>query len=112
MKEDYNSILKRRKNEMEVTIGKEGLSKSWQDEFPEETKCCGCEGVARIGFVAHEGIDLKTPEDSEPAKPREQVVADLYLNGGKGVYWLHDYCAVAVYFCRDCLEPTALYNQA
>lgn len=89
---------------MQVTIGKEGLQKSWQESFPETTKCCRCEGIARIGFVAYEG--------NEPEKLRTPIIADLYSNGGRGEYWLHDVCAVAVYFCRECLEPTALYNQA
>ena len=38
-------------------------------------------------------------------------VCSLHLNEGKGGFWLHDCCAVAVYFCVDCLNPTALYNQ-
>jgi len=92
---------------MKVTIGKEGLSKTWQAEFPETTKCCRCKGTARIGFVAHEGIDEKV------IYPRDfvQFVCDLHENEGKSGYWLHDCCAVAVYFCKDCLETTALYNQ-
>jgi len=92
---------------MKVTLGREGLEKTWQAEFPETTKCCRCGGEARIGFVAHEGIDEKV------VYPRDftQFVCDLHENGGKGEYWLHDCCAVAVYFCRECLETTALYNQ-
>ena len=86
---------------MEVTLGKEGLSQSWQAEFPEETECCRCEGIARIGFVACE----------EPY-PNEPAVCALHKNEGKGGYWLHDLCAVAVYFCKECLGTTALYNQA
>lgn len=86
---------------MKVTLGKKGLSQSWQAEFPEETECCRCKGVARIGFVASEETD-----------PKEPVVCALHKNKGKGGYWLHDLCAVAVYFCRECLETTALYNQA
>ena len=31
---------------------------------------------------------------------------------GKGNYWLHDCCAVAVYFCKNCLKTTTLNNQA
>lgn len=90
---------------MKVTIGKEGLEKSWQDDFPEAMECPWCEGVAKIGFVAHEGFD----EESSDTKS----VSSLYLDEGKeGGYWLHDYCAVAVYFCKDCLEITAIYNQA
>ena len=94
---------------MKVTLGKEGLAKSWQAEFPETTECVHCKGEARIGFVAHEGMT----DDDKPVWPRDyvQFVADLFPNEGKGSYWLHDCCAVAVYFCRECLNPTALYNQ-
>ena len=88
---------------MNVTIGKEGLDKSWQAKFPEITKCCLCQGEARIGFVAHEGMSVGDRKDT--------FLCDLHKNGGKGEYWLHDCCAVAVYFCRECLNPTALYNQ-
>lgn len=90
---------------MEVTLGKEGLKNSWQAEFPETTKCCKCRGIARIGFVAYEGVmDNSGIETS--------YVCNLHSNEGKGGYWLHDCCAVAVYFCQDCLKTTALYNQA
>jgi len=87
---------------MKVTLGKKGLSKSWQAKFPEETECCRCKEIARVGFVAHEGIDFE--EHHIP-------LSSLYENEGKGGFWLHDSCAVAVYFCTECLEPTALYNQ-
>ena len=86
---------------MEVTIGERGLKKSWQKEFPKVTKCCRCNGEARIGFVAHEGF-----------KKEKKYICNLRPNEGKGSYWLHDCCAVAVYFCKECLETTALYNQA
>ena len=88
---------------MNVTIGKEGLKNSWQAEFPEETKCVHCKGDSRIGFVAHEGMPGKLPF--------EEYVCSLHKNEGKGGYWLHDCCAVAVYFCKECLFPTALYSQ-
>ena len=88
---------------MEVTLGKEGLEKTWQGEFPETTSCCKCKGVSRIGFVAHENMS-----DNDSGGP---FVLDQHPNKGKGGYWLHDACAVAVYFCRECLETTALYNQ-
>lgn len=88
---------------MQVTIGKEGLTKTWQAEFSEETKCVHCGGDSRIGFVAHEGIEEKLTH--------EEYVCSLHDNEGKGGFWLHDCCAVAVYFCRECLQPTALYNQ-
>ena len=86
---------------MEVTLGKQGLSKSWQAEFPEETECCWCKGMARIGFVASEEID-----------PKEPAVCALHKNEGKGGYWLHDLASFAIYLCKDCLEATTLYNQA
>ena len=88
---------------MEITIGKKGLAKSWQADFPETTKCCRCKGESRIGFVAHEGL-------SENNIIPERV-CKLHSNKGKGNYWLHDLCAVAVYFCRECLKTTSLYNQ-
>ena len=87
---------------MKVTLGKEGLTFSWQEEFPEMTGCCWCQGKARIGFVAHEKM---SDDDKGP------YVCDLHSNEGKGSYWLHDCCAVAVYFCKDCLGATALRNQ-
>ena len=84
---------------MQVTIGEEGLVDSFQDDFPKTTECCKCKGEARIGFVAHEfGIG--------------EYVCDLHDNGDKGDFWLHDACCVAVYFCKECLNPTALCNQA
>lgn len=86
---------------MKVTLGKDGVSKTWQDEFPETTTCrCGRE--ARIAFVAHEGID---PDDKGPS------ICKLHRNEGKGGFWPHDYCAVAVYFCSHCCEATAFWNQ-
>lgn len=88
---------------MEITLGKEGLSKTWQAEFPETTKCCKCQGISRIGFVAHENMS-----DADSDGP---YICNLHSNGGKGGLWLHDCCAVAVYFCVDCLNTTALYNQ-
>ena len=88
---------------MAIILGKKGIKYSWQNNFPEETKCCrpSCAGQARLGFVFFEGTNTK------------EYVANLYENDpdGKG-FWLHDACAVAVYFCKQCLKPTALYNQA
>lgn len=88
---------------MKVTVGEKGLTKTWQNDFPKTTECCKCGGESRVGFVAHEGFD-KSDNNGE-------LVCFLYENEGKGNFWLHDYCAVAVYFCKDCLETTALYNQ-
>jgi len=88
---------------MKVTIGKDGLTKTWQVEFPETTECCRCGGEARIGFVAHEGMD----DDDR----KVEHVCRMHQNEGKGGFWLHDCCAVAVYLCKECLEPTAICNQ-
>jgi hypothetical protein len=92
---------------MKVTIGEKGLFKTWQQIFPKTTKCCYCKGEARIGFVVHEAID----HDDRLTK-HTQFVCDLHENKGKGNFWVHDCIAVAVYFCRECLETTSLYNQA
>lgn len=89
---------------MRITYGEEGLNRSWQNDFPKITECCHCGGNSRIGFVAHEAIE---PDDFS-----DQRLCFLHENKGKGEYWLHDVCSVAVYFCKDCLNPTALYNQA
>jgi len=93
--------LKTVKQAMQVTLGPDGLVKTWQTPFPETTECCKCGGEARFAFTAHEGSD------------EMEYVRDMYSNdpNGDGL-WPHDACAVAVYFCKDCLESTALYNQA
>lgn len=87
-----------------ITVGEEGLIKSHQGSFPKITDCCHCNGVSRMGFVAHEGIDQNDPNALH--------LCNLHSNEGEGGYWPHDCVAVAVYFCKKCLEPTALYNQA
>ena len=83
---------------MRVILGEEGVEKTHQEKFPTETKCCRCEGISRIAFVAHE-----TGQDQGPYvcqfKPNDDGL------------WIHDCCVVAIYFCKNCLEPTALYNQ-
>jgi hypothetical protein len=84
---------------MEVVIGEKGLGNSWQNEFS-PTATCECGGKARIAFVAMENS-------------REgDFVADLHENEGKGGFWPHDAIAVAVYFCKECLNPVAVFNQA
>ena len=89
---------------MKITIGKKALNRSWQAEFPEGTEC-KCGKTARIGFVAHEGMEEKLKH--------KEYVCSLHSNDPKGEgFWLHDCCAVAIYFCTGCLSPTALYNQA
>jgi len=83
-----------------------------QAPFPETTPCTSvrnghrCNGTARLGFVAYENERTK------------KMLCHLYGHvprpgkGRKKQVWFHDVCAVAVYFCMKCLEPTALYNQA
>jgi len=95
---------------MEITLGEKGLHYTWQKKFDKETTCCRCGGKARIGFVAHEGM---TGKDRQEIRDSNQYVCDLHPNEGgeNGDFWLHDCCVVAVYFCKKCLEPTALYNQ-
>lgn len=98
-------LQQREEHQMQVTIGKDGLAKTWQEDFPETTDCVHnlCDGEARIGFVAHEGSEVSTPDER---------VYKLHPNKfDEGEAWLHDCCAVAVYFCKKCLNPTALYNQ-
>lgn len=85
---------------MKVTLGKDGLEHSYQAKFPEITECCRCNGEARIGFVMQESAG------------EAPYVCELHPNKGKGGYWLHDCCAVAVYLCRECLKATALVNQS
>ena len=87
---------------MQITRGLEGLHYSWQGPFPATTPCLACGGMARIAFVAHEGMD----GDEGP------YLCEMRENGGEGDLWLHDCAAIAVYLCKDCLEPMALYNQA
>ena len=89
---------------MQFSLGEKGLNKTWQWKFPKKTKCVYCGGVARIGFVAHEGL--------EETILNRMCVCSLHENKGEGKCWLHDCCAVAIYFCKECLNPTALYNQA
>ena len=78
---------------------------TFQNDFPETTSCCRCGAESRMGFVAHE---FDEPISQEGGK----FLCDLYENPSNEGYWLHDACAVAVYFCTKCLEPTSLYNQA
>ena len=88
-----------------VTIGEEGLTESFQVEFPKTTECVHCKKESRIGFVACE---------DHPKGDRKEIefVCNLHQNDPNGEgYWLHDACAVAVYFCKGCLKTTALYNQ-
>ena len=84
---------------MEIYLGKKGLNKTWQENFPKTTKCHKCKGVARIMFVALENIE-------------KEYVCDLHDNMKDGKFWPHDAIACAVYLCEKCFEPVAIINQA
>ncbi len=83
---------------MLVTLGKRGLTESYQEDFPETTKCAYCGNIARVAMV---GIE----EDSDDTA----VICEHNPNDGGS--WLHDLCAVAIYICEDCADMTTLYNQ-
>ena len=88
---------------MKVYLGKDGLSATWQEDFPKSIKCHKCKSNCRIMFV---GI--------EDGKEKEYV-CNLYNNTGarkNGKFWVHDAIACAVYLCEKCFEPNALINQA
>ena len=88
---------------MKIYLGKTGLNETWQEPFPEITKCHKCGGEARIMFV---GI-----ENNKTGKAGD-FICNLRENGGKGDYWVHDAIACAFYLCADCFEPIAILNQA
>lgn len=79
------------------------VQESYQNAFPTDTDCCYCHGNSRLAFVAYDEYEYEH---------REGYVCDLHDNLKDGKLWLHDLMAVAVYFCEECLKPTALYNQA
>jgi hypothetical protein len=87
---------------MMVEYGELGLKNSWQKEFPSTTECvyCGCD--ARIAFVSY-----------EPRQEIGKTLSAMHENDrdGDGM-WLHDNFAFATYLCKECLEPTTIYNQA
>lgn len=85
---------------MKVSFGDGAVVKSWQDDFPVSVECVACGGLARIAFVAHEF-----------EANRKFAVCDLHRNDPLAL-WPHDSISVAVYFCQECLEATAKWNQA
>ena len=95
-----NFIKLAKKHNMIIELGDNGLENSHQQPFPPTSECKYCGGDARIAFTA-----------MEKGNSSEEV-SKLHPNKGKGNYWLHDSGAFAVYLCKDCLEASALYNQA
>lgn len=87
---------------MKIYLGETGLNKTWQTPFDKQTKCIHCGGKSRIAFV---GI--------EENEKKGNYICDLRKTTGKeGGLWLHDAMACAVYLCENCLEATAIINQA
>ena len=89
---------------MKVLIGTKGLSKTQQDDFPEEVPCDvdKCGGKARIAFVAYE----------EGGKDTGKKICDLHENEWeRGKFWIHDNCSFAIYFCGKCCKVITIWNQ-
>ena len=101
---DVKKTVKRiLKKSMKVDLGDKGLDKSWQLKFESEANCVHCKGNARIAFVAYEKGGKKN---------NGEFICEMHKNQPEGDgYWIHDSCAVAVYFCRKCLKATAIMNQ-
>jgi len=92
---------------MKSLVGPGAEKKTWQADFPLTIPCSkeGCNGTAELAFTSYEGLD-------EDNRAPETFVYDLKEQTGKpGGLWLHDACAVAIYFCRTCLKATAEWNQ-
>jgi len=82
-------------------LGEEGLSKSWQNDFPKTIKCHKCKGKCKPMFTSFENF-----------KKGDKYVCNVNPNKGKGKYWVHDCIACTVYLCEECFEPNARINQA
>ena len=91
---------------MKVVVGPQGLKETQQQDFPAETKCHNCGGVARHAFTAFED----TNEGGGDPTYVPNYVCRLHTNDPQG-FWLHDLCSVAVYFCKQCGSPMARFNQ-
>lgn len=92
---------------MKVSLGASKATRnlSFQSEFEPSTVCTACGARADLAFVAHE-------TDEPIIQKGGKYVSQLHHNRGEDELWVHDACCVAVYFCRGCLEPTAIMNQA
>lgn len=78
---------------------------SFQAKFPRQVTCVKCNMRADLAFVAHE-------QDEPVVSKGGKYVQGVKQHAGKDKLWVHDACCVAVYFCRSCLAPTAVMNQA
>lgn len=70
---------------------------TWQEYFPEVTKCVRCRKPATIILLLN---------DDEGLICEQEIDRNLYK------IWPHDCCAIALYMCPECGEITALWNQA
>jgi len=114
---------------MKVAFGEKALEKSWQAPFSDETECVHCrlaglqeaqagtpmppkKAMAQFAFVAYEGLDEGVVREKDQDFNGDSLICNQRQTTEKaGGLWLHDCCAVAVYFCPHCLKATALYNQ-
>lgn len=89
---------------MKCTLGTRGLRFTWPKQYPWTVKCHhhGCNGTAKVAFVAHEGrYRERNPE----------FVAELHQNE-PGAYWPEGLCAFAVYICTTCTRCSVEYFEA
>jgi hypothetical protein len=93
---------------MKVTVGGDGVTKSFQDEFPMGVRCPFCgKANAVVAFVAHEGFDKQ--ELASIVARKTPTVCSMRPAGAK--IWPHDVMACAVYICTDCGQASACWNQ-
>jgi hypothetical protein len=93
---------------MKVTVGADGVTKSFQDEFPTDVKCPLCKkGNAVVAFVAHEGFDKRELASIVARK----TTAVCFTRPAGAKVWPHDVMACAVYICTDCGDASARWNQ-
>ena len=88
-------------NRMRIELGSKGLEGlTFQDPWPVTVPCVHCGGIARPAVVLTEKAG------------KGALIADLHDNDPDGEsFWVHVACAIAVYFCKKCLKPTALMKQ-
>jgi hypothetical protein len=83
---------------MQVYVGDNSIGITYQNTFETSIKC-DCGGSAHIACVVDD-------DQGEISKLRE-------VNGfNEEELWIHDSCAIAVYFCKRCMSCITLYNQA
>ncbi len=86
---------------MKTKMGEEAAGNSHKAPFATRIEC-HCGGAAWLAFVASEG--LKGDSCYQP------LVMSLYDSHKDGC-WPDQHVAVAVYFCRECGDALAAWNQ-